>query len=171
MAFALTASAVAGIAVATSQSSYALYSRAAGFESGTRTRSRIDSLSNPAGILSGSTPNPFRLRQYCLQHPGMAAERIFNPPCSQSSRTWRRLLAAASPSVPRASSTAPSPISDTRASSSACLDHGSSAVAVRSAGPGELIYTGTPEGVVAVVKGDVLEGGLDGFDTLKLRVA
>ncbi|MCG1043438.1 fumarylacetoacetate hydrolase family protein [Mycetohabitans sp. B8] len=35
---------------------------------------------------------------------------------------------------------------------------------------GDLVYTGTPEGVAAVAKGDVLEGGLDGFDILTLRV-
>ena len=28
--------------------------------------------------------------------------------------------------------------------------------------PGDLIFTGTPEGVSAVVRGDVLEGGIDG---------
>lgn len=37
--------------------------------------------------------------------------------------------------------------------------------------PGDLIYTGTPEGVGAVVQGDVLEAGIDGLGTLHLRVA
>lgn len=37
--------------------------------------------------------------------------------------------------------------------------------------PGDLIYTGTPEGVGAVVSGDVLEAGIDGLGTLCLRVA
>ena len=37
--------------------------------------------------------------------------------------------------------------------------------------PGDLIYTGTPEGVGAVVRGDVLEGGVDGLGTLRLQVA
>ena len=36
--------------------------------------------------------------------------------------------------------------------------------------PGDLIYTGTPEGVGAVVRGDVLEGGIDGLSTLRLQV-
>ncbi|MDD0838008.1 fumarylacetoacetate hydrolase family protein [Curvibacter sp. HBC61] len=36
--------------------------------------------------------------------------------------------------------------------------------------PGDLIYTGTPEGVSAVVRGDVLEGGVSGLGELKLRV-
>ena len=36
--------------------------------------------------------------------------------------------------------------------------------------PGDLIYTGTPEGVGAVVRGDVLEGGIDGLGTLRLQV-
>ncbi len=35
--------------------------------------------------------------------------------------------------------------------------------------PGDLIFTGTPEGVGAVVRGDVLEGGIDGLG--RLRVA
>ncbi|MGS4823466.1 fumarylacetoacetate hydrolase family protein, partial [Raoultella terrigena] len=29
--------------------------------------------------------------------------------------------------------------------------------------PGDLIFTGTPEGVGAVVKGDVINGGVDGL--------
>ena len=36
--------------------------------------------------------------------------------------------------------------------------------------PGDLIYTGTPEGVGAVVRGDVLEGGVDGLGTLRVQV-
>lgn len=36
--------------------------------------------------------------------------------------------------------------------------------------PGDLIYTGTPAGVGAVVRGDLLEGGMDGLGTLRLRV-
>jgi fumarylpyruvate hydrolase len=36
--------------------------------------------------------------------------------------------------------------------------------------PGDLIYTGTPEGVGAVVRGDVLEGGVAGLGTLRLAV-
>jgi fumarylpyruvate hydrolase len=36
--------------------------------------------------------------------------------------------------------------------------------------PGDLIYTGTPEGVGAVVRGDVLEGGIDGLGTLRCQV-
>lgn len=37
--------------------------------------------------------------------------------------------------------------------------------------PGDLIYTGTPEGVAAVVPGDLLEGGVDGVGSLKVRIA
>ena len=36
--------------------------------------------------------------------------------------------------------------------------------------PGDLIYTGTPEGVGAVLPGDVLEAGIDGLGELRLRV-
>ena len=36
--------------------------------------------------------------------------------------------------------------------------------------PGDLIYTGTPEGVGAVVRGDTLEGGVDGLTPLSLTV-
>ncbi len=36
--------------------------------------------------------------------------------------------------------------------------------------PGDLIFTGTPEGVAAVSPGDLLEGGVDGVGTLKLRI-
>ena len=37
--------------------------------------------------------------------------------------------------------------------------------------PGDLIYTGTPEGVAAVVKGDLLEGGVTGLGQLNVRIA
>ena len=37
--------------------------------------------------------------------------------------------------------------------------------------PGDLIYTGTPEGVAAVVKGDTLVGEVAGLGQLKVRVA
>lgn len=37
--------------------------------------------------------------------------------------------------------------------------------------PGDLIYTGTPEGVSAVVRGDVLEGGVEGLGTLRITIA
>lgn len=36
--------------------------------------------------------------------------------------------------------------------------------------PGDLIYTGTPAGVSAVVKGDVMEGAIDGLGTLRVAV-
>jgi fumarylpyruvate hydrolase len=36
--------------------------------------------------------------------------------------------------------------------------------------PGDLIYTGTPEGVAAVVKGDVLSGGIDGLAALSVCI-
>jgi fumarylpyruvate hydrolase len=36
--------------------------------------------------------------------------------------------------------------------------------------PGDLVFTGTPEGVGAVVKGDLLEGGVAGIGTLKIRI-
>jgi fumarylpyruvate hydrolase len=36
--------------------------------------------------------------------------------------------------------------------------------------PGDLIYTGTPEGVAAVVKGDTLAGGVAGLPELRVRV-
>ncbi len=36
---------------------------------------------------------------------------------------------------------------------------------------GDLIFTGTPEGVAAVVAGDLMEGGIDGLGTLKVRVS
>jgi len=37
--------------------------------------------------------------------------------------------------------------------------------------PGDLIFSGTPEGVGAVVPGDLLEGGVAGLGTLRLQVA
>lgn len=37
--------------------------------------------------------------------------------------------------------------------------------------PGDLIFTGTPEGVAAVVPGDLLEARVDGLDPLALRIA
>jgi len=36
--------------------------------------------------------------------------------------------------------------------------------------PGDLVYTGTPEGVGAVKPGDEMEGGIAGIGTLKVRV-
>ena len=36
--------------------------------------------------------------------------------------------------------------------------------------PGDLIYTGTPEGVGPVVKGDVIAGGIDGIGELSVRI-
>jgi len=36
--------------------------------------------------------------------------------------------------------------------------------------PGDLVFTGTPEGVAAVVRGDELEGGVAGIGTLKVRI-
>ena len=36
--------------------------------------------------------------------------------------------------------------------------------------PGDLIFTGTPAGVGAVVSGDLMEGAIDGLGTLKVRV-
>jgi fumarylpyruvate hydrolase len=36
--------------------------------------------------------------------------------------------------------------------------------------PGDLIFTGTPEGVAAVACGDELEGGVDGVGTLRVRI-
>ena len=36
--------------------------------------------------------------------------------------------------------------------------------------PGDLIYSGTPEGVKAVVKGDVLVGHVDGLSDIRLKV-
>ena len=37
--------------------------------------------------------------------------------------------------------------------------------------PGDLIFTGTPEGVGAVVSGDLLEGRIDGLGDLRVRIA
>jgi fumarylpyruvate hydrolase len=37
--------------------------------------------------------------------------------------------------------------------------------------PGDLIYTGTPAGVGAVVAGDRLDGGIDGLGTLSIAIA
>ena len=37
--------------------------------------------------------------------------------------------------------------------------------------PGDLIFTGTPAGVGPVVAGDVLEGRIDGLQTLRLTIA
>lgn len=36
--------------------------------------------------------------------------------------------------------------------------------------PGDLIFTGTPEGVAAVKQGDLLEGAVDGIGELKVRI-
>ena len=36
--------------------------------------------------------------------------------------------------------------------------------------PGDLIFTGTPEGVGAVVKGDLMKGGVDGLGEFCVRV-
>ena len=36
--------------------------------------------------------------------------------------------------------------------------------------PGDLIFSGTPAGVAAVKRGDLLEGGVDGVGTIKLKV-
>jgi len=37
--------------------------------------------------------------------------------------------------------------------------------------PGDLVYTGTPEGVAAVVRGDTLVGGITGLPELRVRIA
>ncbi len=37
--------------------------------------------------------------------------------------------------------------------------------------PGDLIFTGTPEGVAAVVAGDTLEGGVAGVGTISVKIA
>ncbi|MEG2999704.1 MAG: fumarylacetoacetate hydrolase family protein [Comamonas sp.] len=37
--------------------------------------------------------------------------------------------------------------------------------------PGDLIMTGTPEGVGAVVRGDVMAGGVDGLEAIRVRMA
>uniref|UniRef100_UPI0035B42950 fumarylacetoacetate hydrolase family protein n=1 Tax=Zoogloea sp. TaxID=49181 RepID=UPI0035B42950 len=36
--------------------------------------------------------------------------------------------------------------------------------------PGDLIFTGTPEGVGPVVAGDVIEAGVDGVGSLSVRI-
>jgi fumarylpyruvate hydrolase len=36
--------------------------------------------------------------------------------------------------------------------------------------PGDLIFTGTPEGVGAVVKDEVMKGGVDGVGEFEVRV-
>jgi fumarylpyruvate hydrolase len=36
--------------------------------------------------------------------------------------------------------------------------------------PGDLIFTGTPEGVAAVQRGDLLEGGVDGVGKLRVKM-
>lgn len=47
------------------------------------------------------------------------------------------------------------------------IEHLSTAWELR---PGDLIYTGTPEGVAAVVPGDVMEGGVAGLTPIRLKV-
>ncbi|WP_027995092.1 fumarylacetoacetate hydrolase family protein [Simplicispira psychrophila] len=47
------------------------------------------------------------------------------------------------------------------------IEHLSAAWALQ---PGDLIYTGTPEGVGAVVPGDLLEAGIEGLSLLRLQV-
>jgi fumarylpyruvate hydrolase len=37
--------------------------------------------------------------------------------------------------------------------------------------PGDLIFTGTPEGVAAVKPGDLLEGGVAGLGELRVKIA
>ncbi len=37
--------------------------------------------------------------------------------------------------------------------------------------PGDLVFTGTPQGVAAVAPGDLLEGGVEGVGTLRVRIA
>jgi fumarylpyruvate hydrolase len=48
-----------------------------------------------------------------------------------------------------------------------CIEHLSAAWTLQ---PGDLIYTGTPAGVGAVVRGDVMEGAIDGLGTLRVSV-
>ncbi|HOF52141.1 MAG TPA: fumarylacetoacetate hydrolase family protein, partial [Rhodoferax sp.] len=36
--------------------------------------------------------------------------------------------------------------------------------------PGDLIFTGTPEGVAAVVRGDVLAGSVDGLQAIRVEL-
>ena len=47
------------------------------------------------------------------------------------------------------------------------IEHLSAAWALQ---PGDLIFTGTPEGVAAVVPGDILTGGITGLGTLSVEV-
>ncbi len=47
------------------------------------------------------------------------------------------------------------------------IEHLSAAWALQ---PGDLIYSGTPAGVAAVVRGDVMEGRVDGLPTLRVAV-
>ena len=47
------------------------------------------------------------------------------------------------------------------------IEHVSAAWELR---PGDLIYTGTPEGVAAVVPGDTMEGGVAGLTSISLKV-
>ena len=37
--------------------------------------------------------------------------------------------------------------------------------------PGDLVFTGTPEGVAAVAPGDLVEGSIDGLQALRLRIS
>jgi fumarylpyruvate hydrolase len=37
--------------------------------------------------------------------------------------------------------------------------------------PGDLVYTGTPEGVGAVARGQTMRGGIDGLGEISVRVA
>jgi fumarylpyruvate hydrolase len=37
--------------------------------------------------------------------------------------------------------------------------------------PGDLIFTGTPEGVAAVQRGDALDGVVEGVGTVRTRIA
>ncbi|MFZ9299011.1 MAG: fumarylacetoacetate hydrolase family protein, partial [Hylemonella sp.] len=37
--------------------------------------------------------------------------------------------------------------------------------------PGDLIYTGTPEGVAAVVSGDTMQGSVGGLEPIKVRIS
>jgi fumarylpyruvate hydrolase len=47
------------------------------------------------------------------------------------------------------------------------IEHLSAAWELR---PGDLIFTGTPEGVAAVVAGDTLVGGVAGLGTLSIKI-
>ena len=47
------------------------------------------------------------------------------------------------------------------------IEHLSAALELQ---PGDLIYTGPPAGVSAVVTGDVLEGGVDGLGSIRLKL-